>query len=123
VVYRGANITQGGRKSCQQFGRDIKLKDPSLNYRHFSGHCLRRGFLTSAWKEKADLLKLIAQSRHWRVDTVLGYIDNAERFDNHAAERLLLSSKSHDENVVDRPVFATANNGLTAENSDTFDNH
>jgi hypothetical protein len=51
------------------------------------------------------------------MDTVLGYIDNAEPFDNHAAERLLLSSKSHDES----PVSATANSGLTGENSDDFD--
>lgn len=66
-----------------------RLKDPSLNYRHFSGHSLRRGFLTSAGKNKADLLKMIAQSRHARVDTVLGYVDDPQRFENHAAADLL----------------------------------
>lgn len=66
-----------------------RLKDPSLDYRQFSGHSLRRGFLTSAGKSNADLLKIIAQSRHSRIDTVLGYIDDPNRFQNHAAENLL----------------------------------
>jgi len=72
------------------------LKDPELNYHRFSGHSLRRGFLTSAGKQRADLLKLIAQSRHTRVDTVLGYIDNPAPFENHAAENLLLDAGEAD---------------------------
>ena len=32
---------------------------------------------------------MIAQSRHARVDTVLGYVDDPQRFENHAAEQLL----------------------------------
>ena len=71
--------------------RIYQLKDPSLSEQHFSGHSLRRGFLTSAGKQQADLLKLIAQSRHARVDTVLGYIDNPEPFAQHAAQKLLQS--------------------------------
>lgn len=74
-----------------------QLKDPSLDYHHFSGHSLRRGFLTSAGRHKADLLKMIAQSRHARVDTVLGYVDDPQRFDNHAAEHLLKSQTSDSE--------------------------
>jgi len=66
-----------------------RLKDPSLDYHQFSGHSLRRGFLTSAGKNKADLLKMITQSRHARVDTVLGYIDDPNRFEDHTAEHLL----------------------------------
>ena len=67
-----------------------QLHDDSVRFEDYSGHSLRRGFLTSAGKEKADLLKLIAHSRHSRVDTVLGYIDDVEPFEQHAAERLLL---------------------------------
>lgn len=52
-----------------------RLHDKTVRVEDYSGDSLRRGFLTSAGKEKADLLKLIAQSRHARVDTVLGYID------------------------------------------------
>ena len=68
-----------------------RLKDPSLDYHQFSGHSLRRGFLTSAGRNKADLLKMIAQSRHARVDTVLDYVDDQYRFENHAGEHLLKS--------------------------------
>jgi len=57
-----------------------QLKDPSRDYHQFSGHSLRRGFLTSAGKSKVDLLKMIAQVRHARVDTVLGYVDDPQRF-------------------------------------------
>lgn len=67
----------------------FRLKDPALDYKEFSGHSLRRGFLTSAGKSNADLLKMIAQSRHSRVDTVLGYVDDPRRFENHSAENLL----------------------------------
>lgn len=67
----------------------FQLKDPTLDYKHFSGHSLRRGFLTSAGQSNADLLKMIAQSRHSRIDTVLGYVDDPQRFENHAAKNLL----------------------------------
>jgi len=66
-----------------------RLKDPLLNYRQFSGHSLSRGFLTSAAKCKVDLLKMIAKSLLTRVGTVLAYVDDPKRFDNHAAEHLL----------------------------------
>ena len=69
-----------------------RLRDKSVRIQDYSGHSLRRGFLTSAGKENVDLLKLIAQSRHTRVDTVLGYIDDVEQFEHHAAERLLLAA-------------------------------
>ena len=69
-----------------------QLKDPALNYQEYSGHSLRRGLLTSAGKNGVDLLKLIAQSRHTQIDTVLGYVENQEPFENHVASRLLQSN-------------------------------
>lgn len=68
-----------------------RLKDPRLNYRHFSGHSLRRGFLSSAGQNQADLLKLISQSRHKRMESLLGYVEDESRFDQHAGESLLRS--------------------------------
>ena len=65
------------------------LKDPSLNYEQFSGHSLRRGFLTSASRNKADVFKLIAQSRHKQLDTLLAYVADQNRFESHAAEQML----------------------------------
>lgn len=65
------------------------LKDPSLNYEHFSGHSLRRGFLSSASQNKADVFKLIAQSRHKQLDTLMAYVVEHDRFESHSAEDLL----------------------------------
>ena len=60
-----------------------------LDAARYSGHSLRRGFLTSAAESKASLLKLLEQSRHRRVESVRGYIAEADRFDDHAGEALL----------------------------------
>lgn len=94
-IHRGGKISDkrlGGRTVADIIKNSIyQMKDPTLNYENFSGHSLRRGFLTSAGKNNSDLLKLISQSRHKRVDTVLGYIDDPQRFDNHAATSLLLT--------------------------------
>lgn len=67
----------------------FRLKDRSLNYEQFSGHSLRRGFLTSASNHQADVFKLIAQSRHKQLNTVLDYVEDEDRFKSHAAEHLL----------------------------------
>ncbi len=48
-----------------------QLHDDAVRPEDYSGHSLRRRFLTSAGQEKADLLKLIAQSRHTRADTAI----------------------------------------------------
>ena len=94
-VYRNGRVGEsrlGDRSVAEVIKQAVyQLKDPKLSYEDFSGHSLRRGFLTSAGKNQVDLLKLVAQSRHKRVDTVLGYIDDKDHFDQHAAESLLLS--------------------------------
>ena len=36
-----------------------------------------------------DVLKMVAQSRHANINTILAYVDNQQLFDNHAEERLL----------------------------------
>ena len=43
----------------------------------------------SAAESNASLLKLLEQSRHRRVESVRGYIVEADRFDDHAGEALL----------------------------------
>ena len=97
-VFKNGTIadTRLGDRSVAEVVKDAvyNLKDPRLSYENFSGHSLRRGFLTSAGQNQADLLKLIAQSRHKRIDTVLGYIDDKNHFEHHAAEALLVSEPS-----------------------------
>lgn len=55
----------------------------------FSGHSLRAGFITSGAEAGADLFKLMEVSRHTHPKTVMGYVRNAQLFDNHAGAEFL----------------------------------
>ena len=47
------------------------------------------GFLTSAAKRGASLFKMMDVSRHRSVDTLRGYVRDAELFQDHAGAGLL----------------------------------
>ena len=55
----------------------------------FSGHSLRSGFLTSAAAKGASIFKMMDVSRHKSIDTLRGYVRDAELFRNHAGDGLL----------------------------------
>jgi len=55
----------------------------------FSGHSLRAGFLTSAAAKGASVFKMMDVSRHKSVDTLRGYVRDAELFRDHAGTGLL----------------------------------
>lgn len=57
--------------------------------RTFSGHSLRSGFLTSAAANGASIFKMMDVSRHKSVETLRGYVRDAEIFKDHAGEGLL----------------------------------
>jgi site-specific recombinase XerD len=59
--------------------------DPAL----FAGHSMRSGFLTSAAKRGASIFKMMDQSRHRSVETLRGYVRDAEIFKEHAGAGLL----------------------------------
>jgi hypothetical protein len=59
--------------------------DPAL----FAGHSLRAGFLTSAAKRGASIFKMMDVSRHHSVDTLRGYVRDAQIFKDHAGNGLL----------------------------------
>jgi site-specific recombinase XerD len=59
--------------------------DPAL----FAGHSLRAGFLTSAAARGASIFKLMDVSRHRSVDTLRGYVRDADIFNDHAGTGLL----------------------------------
>jgi formate dehydrogenase assembly factor FdhD len=50
---------------------------------------LRSGFLTSAAARGASVFKMMDVSRHKSVDTLRGYVRDAEMFQNHAGAGLL----------------------------------
>jgi integrase len=60
-----------------------------LNAADFSGHSLRSGFLTSAARRGASIFKMMDVSRHRSVDTLRGYVRDAELFRDHAGSGLL----------------------------------
>ncbi len=60
-----------------------------LDPARFAGHSLRSGFLTSAAKRGASIFKMMDQSRHCSVDTLRGYLRDAEIFKDHAGGGLL----------------------------------
>lgn len=55
----------------------------------FSGHSLRAGFLTSAAANGASIFKMMDVSRHRSVETLRGYVRDAELFKDHAGAGLL----------------------------------
>ena len=64
---------------------DLVGLDPAC----MAGHSLRAGFVTSAAETGADLLRIMAQSRHRRAETVQGYVRRANLFDGHAGSAFL----------------------------------
>jgi integrase len=60
-----------------------------LNATKFSGHSLRAGFLTSAAARGASIFKMMDVSRHRSVETLRGYVRDAELFRDHAGDGLL----------------------------------
>ena len=60
-----------------------------LDPKQFAGHSLRSGFLTSAAARGASIFKMADQSRHKSMDTLRGYVRDAEIFKRHAGEGLL----------------------------------
>jgi site-specific recombinase XerD len=55
----------------------------------YAGHSLRAGFLTSAAARGASIFKMMDVSRHKSVDTLRGYVRDAELFRDHAGAGLL----------------------------------
>jgi hypothetical protein len=88
-VRKGGKL--GDRLTDQSVGDIVKMHaervglDPAL----FAGHSLRAGFLTSAAKRGASIFKMMDQSRHRSVDTLRGYVRDAEIFRDHAGAGLL----------------------------------
>jgi integrase len=56
--------------------------DPSS----FSGHSLRRGLLTDAGDRREQLRDVMRQSRHVKVETALGYMEDAEIWRDNITE-------------------------------------
>jgi integrase len=89
-IDKGGTV-RASRLTCRSVANIVKAYaeragfDASL----FSGHSLRAGFLTSAAGKGASIFKMMDVSRHKSVDTLRGYVRDAELFKDHAGAGLL----------------------------------
>jgi site-specific recombinase XerD len=90
------SIVKGGRATCDRLSAKsvadiIKTyaKRIGLDAKSVGGHSLRAGFLTSAAARGASIFKMMDVSRHRSVDTLQGYVREADRFRDHAGTGLL----------------------------------
>ena len=79
------------RLTCRSVANIVKTyaKRAGFDASTFSGHSLRAGFLTSAAGKGASIFKMMDVSRHKSVDTLRGYVRDAELFKDHAGAGLL----------------------------------
>jgi site-specific recombinase XerD len=79
------------RLSCRSVANIVKAYAGRAGFDAgtFSGHSLRSGFLTSAAAKGASIFKMMDVSRHKSVDTLRGYVRDAELFKDHAGAGLL----------------------------------
>jgi site-specific recombinase XerD len=77
-------VDDSAARIVKRYARRVGL-DPAS----YAGHSLRTGFLTSAAESGASIWKLSAQSRHKSLDTLRGYIRNADLFKDHAGAAFL----------------------------------
>jgi site-specific recombinase XerD len=88
-IRKGGQV--GARLTDQSVADIVKANAErvGLDPKQFAGHSLRAGFLTSAAKRGASIFKMMDVSRHRSVDTLRGYVRDAEIFKDHAGAGLL----------------------------------
>jgi site-specific recombinase XerD len=81
----------GRRLSARAVAELVKVyaRRVGLKAADYSGHSLRSGFLTSAAARGASIFKMMDVSRHKSIETLRGYVRDAEMFRNHAGSGLL----------------------------------
>jgi len=86
-----AGTVRASRLTCRSVANFVKAYAARAGFdaSTFSGHSLRAGFLTSAAGKGASIFKMMDVSRHKSVDTLRGYVRDAELFKDHAGAGLL----------------------------------
>jgi integrase len=89
-VFKGDRVADA-RLSDRAVAEIVKIyaKRIGLDPASFSGHSLRSGFLTAAAQHRASIFKMMDVSRHRSLDTLIGYVRDAEFFRDHAGTGLL----------------------------------
>src|SRR5712671_275008 len=86
-----AGTVRASRLTCRSVAKFVKAYAARAGFdaTTFSGHSLRSGFLTSAAAKGASIFKMMDQSGHKSIDTLRGYVRDAELFKDHAGAGLL----------------------------------
>jgi len=79
---------------------------------NLSSHSLRRGLATSAATEGATLPAIMRQGRWKHVNTVIEYIEAAQRFEDNAADIAIKNINTKQENIYDRHPIALSDKNL-----------
>jgi site-specific recombinase XerD len=89
-IDKGGTV-RASRLTCRSVANIVKAyaERAGFDASTFSGHSLRAGFLTSAAGKGASIFKMMDVSRHKSVDTLRGYVRDAELFKDHAGAGLL----------------------------------
>lgn len=87
---RGGHVQERGI-SAQSVRKVVRAraKDAGLDPDDYGAHSLRSGFATSAARAGASVWKLQEVTRHKSLEVLNGYIQDAQKFTNHAGEGLL----------------------------------
>jgi site-specific recombinase XerD len=90
-IDKGGTV-RASRLTCRSVANIIKAyaERAGFDASTFSGHSLRAGFPTSAAGNGASIFKMMDVSRHKSVDTLRGYVRDAELFKDHAGAGGLL---------------------------------
>jgi integrase len=88
-IDKGGTV-RSSRLTCRSVANIVKAYAERAGFDActFSGHSLRAGFPTSAAGRGASIFKMMDVSRHKSVDTLRGYVRDAELFKDHAGTGL-----------------------------------
>lgn len=90
-IYKGDKISDNGLTAASV--NDILKKHAKAagieNAEDFSSHSMRRGLATTASRDGVSIPAIMRQGRWKQVDTVMEYIEAAQRFEENAAGQVL----------------------------------
>jgi integrase len=91
ILCLGSGTVAASRLTCRSVANIVKeyAGRAGFDAAIYSAHSLRSGFLTSAAATGASIFKMMDQFGHKSIDTLRGYVRDAELFKDHAGAGLL----------------------------------
>lgn len=101
VIFRGVDRHQNiGSHALTSKAISMMIKNIATHCQlpgpdQYSSHSLRRGFATAASRQGAPFVSIMRHGRWRHEGTVLGYIEEGQRFETNAAKVILQKDKSN----------------------------